>query len=60
VQHLKRGSSWRSGKRQELIWFFHLYGGEPWENFRSLPEFDDVRDDPEFMQAARVETKAVL
>jgi len=38
----------------------YLDGGEPWDNFRTLPEFDDVRDDPQFMQAARVKTQAVL
>ena len=30
----------------------YLNGGKPWENFRTLPEFDDVRDDLQFAQAA--------
>ncbi len=58
---------WATTKQREkvlplLIQAAHRYlgGGKPWETFRSLPEFDDVRDDPEFAQAAQVETQAVL
>jgi tetratricopeptide (TPR) repeat protein len=58
---------WATTKQREevlplLVQAVHRYpdGGEPWENFRTLPEFDDVRDDPEFMQAARVVTEEVL
>jgi hypothetical protein len=39
---------------------WYLDGGEPWENFRILPEFDDVRDDLQFAQTAQVETKVAL
>jgi len=58
---------WATTKQREKVLPFLVQaahrdtdGGEPWENFRALPEFDDVRDDPEFAQAARVVTKVVL
>ena len=47
-------------QRQEVLLLLtqaahrYHYGGKPWENFRTLPEFDDVRDDPQFAQAAEV------
>ena len=58
---------WATMKRRQevfplLIQAAHRYryGGEPWESFRTLPEFDDVRDDPQFAQAAQVVRGTVL
>jgi len=54
-------SLWASTKNKEgvlplLAQAAHRYndGGEPWQHFRTLPEFREVESDPQFEHAPRI------